>query len=319
MRYRGEFLNNLKHRSNLMRSKYILILLLFLSQLIILTGCVKKEQTSDKINIVVSIAPLAEFVEKVGGDKVNVSVMVPEGASPHAYEPKPSQLVGVSRADIYVKVGTPIEFELIWIDKLISLNKKMLVIDASENTKLLLSEHEHEHGNHDHEHNHSHGQSADPHVWLSPENAQKMVKNISRGLIKIDPENTEFYKQNTDEYLHELQRLDIEIETKLAEKKNRKFLVYHPAWSYFARQYNLEQISIEDEGKAPTAKGIQRTIETSKKNQIKIVFASPQFDRGNADLIAREIDGNVIFISSMEKAYISNIRNLTQKLFESME
>jgi len=307
-----------------MRSKYILFLIL-LSQVIILTGCTKKEQTSDKINIVVSISPLAEFVENVGEEKVSVTVMVPAGASPHAYEPKPSQLVEVSKANIFVKVGTPIEFELMWMDKLVSMNKMMLLIDASGNTKLLLSEHDHKHNDHEHEneheHEHSHhpGQAADPHIWLSPENAQEMVKIISQGLIKIDPGNTEFYKQNTNEYLHELQMLDIEIKTKLAKKRNRKFLVYHPAWSYFAQQYNLEQISIEEEGKTPTAKGIRRTIEISKKNIIKIVFASPQFDRSNADLIAREIDGKVILISPMEKAYITNMRNLTQKLFDSME
>jgi len=305
-----------------MRSKYILIL--FLSQLIILTSCTKNEQTSDKINIVVSISPLAEFVEKVGGDKVNVTVMVPAGASPHAYEPKPSQLVEVSRADIFVKVGTPIEFELIWMDKLISMNKKMLVIDASQNIKLLLSEHEHVHSNqdhnHEHEHNHHHGQTADPHIWLSPENAIIMVENIYKGLIEIDPDNNkETFTKNRDVYLQELHELDIEIKTKLAEKKNRKFMIYHPAWGYFVERYNLQQIAIEKEGKEPTVRGVQHIIRQAKNNNIKIIFASPQFQISSAELIAKEINGRIELISPMAKEYTANIRKFAHLLFESME
>ena len=302
-----------------MRSKYIL--LLFLSQIIILANCAKREQTSDKINIVVSISPLAEFTEKVGGDKVNVAVMIPEGASPHSYEPKPSQLVKVSKADAYIKVGTPIEFELMWIDKLISMNKKMSIIDASENIKSIFSEHEHAHDTHDHEHEHKsdRAEKADPHIWLSPENARIMVQTIYEALKKIDPKNLDYFKRNTDAYLHELHTLDNEIASKLADKTNRKFMIYHPAWGYFADHYNLEQIAIEKEGKEPTAKGIQHVIRQAKNNNIKIIFVSPQFQVSSAELIAREINGKVELISPMAKDYIKNINTFAQLLFDSME
>jgi zinc transport system substrate-binding protein len=302
-----------------MRSKYIL--LLFLSQIIILANCAKREQTSDKINIVVSISPLAEFTEKVGGDKVNVAVMIPEGASPHSYEPKPSQLVKVSKADAYIKVGTPIEFELMWIDKLISMNKKMSIIDASENIKSIFSEHEHEHDVNDHEHEHKSDrmEKTDPHIWLSPENARIMVQTIYEALKKIDPKNLDYFKSNTDAYLHELHTLDNEIASKLADKKNRKFMIYHPAWGYFADHYNLQQIAIEKEGKEPTAKGVQNVIRQAKNNNIKIIFVSPQFQISSAELIAKEIGGRVELISPMAKDYIKNINTFVQLLFDSME
>jgi zinc transport system substrate-binding protein len=302
-----------------MQSKYIL--LLFLSQIIILASCAKREQISDKINIVVSISPLAEFTEKVGGDKVNVSVMIPEGASPHSYEPKPSQLVKVSKADAYIKVGTPIEFEIMWIEKLISMNKRMSIIDASENIKSIFSEHEHAHDTHDHEHEHKsdRAEKADPHIWLSPENARIMVQTIYEALKKIDPKNLDYFKRNTDAYLHELHTLDNEIASKLADKTNRKFMIYHPAWGYFADHYNLEQIAIEKEGKEPTAKGIQHVIRQAKNNNIKIIFVSPQFQVSSAELIAREINGKVELISPMAKDYIKNINTFAQLLFDSME
>jgi len=251
---------------------------IFLVSIILIAGCVQQRQAETrKIGVVVSILPQSRFVERIGGDKVQVTVMVPPGASPHTYEPTPSQLVEVSKAKMYAKVGSPVEFELVWMDKIVSANKEMIVVDCSKGVKLMTMEEEHEHKHeeeHEHEEEHHHHEGYDPHTWLSPKNAKIMVENIYQGLIQVDPTNQDYYAINKEAYLKELELLDKEIEKILSGKNNRKFMVYHPAWGYFARDYNLEQIPIEAEGKEPTAQGIENLIEQAKKHKINVIFAS---------------------------------------------
>lgn len=296
---------------NLMKPVFVLILLTIL--LVIFTGCVEVPQTEKEINkrigVVVSILPQAEFVEKVGGDKVQVVVMVPPEASPHTYEPTPSQLKEVSKAKMYAKVGSGVEFELAWMDKIISVNKGMLVIDCSKRMELIEGEHDGEPHEHKEEHEH-HG--VDPHIWLSPKNAKIMVENIYQGLIQIDPANQEYYARNKEKYLQELDELDNEITQALSGKKNRKIMVYHPAWAYFARDYGLEQIPIEGEGKEPTPQGIANLIKQAKENNITVIFASLQFSTKSAEVVAKEIDGEVVLISPLEKSYLENMRKVAE-------
>jgi zinc transport system substrate-binding protein len=280
--------------------------------LVLILGCSSQEQKTDKINIAVSILPLAEFTEKIGGERVTVSVMVPPGASPHTYEPIPSQLKDVSKAKMYVKVGSPIEFELTWLGKILSTNKDMFLVDASPGIELVSVEPGHPHES-------TRRERYDPHIWLSPRNAKIMAENICNGFISIDPKNKKYYTQNKEKYLKELDNLDHNIEQLLVGKINRKFMVYHPAWGYFAKDYNLEQISVEIEGKKPTAKSIQYLIEQAKDNSIKVVFTSPQFNTESAKVIAREMGGRVVFINSLEKDYIPNMKRVAQALSEAME
>ena len=267
-------------------------------------------KSTKKIGVAVSIIPLAEFVEKVGGDKVKVTVMIPPGASPHTYEPKPSQLKEVEKAALYVKVGTPIEFELAWMDKLLSFNQKMLLVDASKGIKLIKKETIKQTEKQLH-------QGIDPHIWLSPVNAEIIVENIYQGLIKIDPENKKYYKNNKDNYIKELKELNKEISEVTYKFKGRKFMVFHPAWGYFAKDYNLLQIPIEIEGKEPSPKDLANLIKQAKKENIKVIFAAPEFNTETAKLISREINGKIILISSLEKNYISNIRKIVKALKEN--
>lgn len=291
---------------NLKSFNIILILLLIFN-------CSSQQKNSSKPLIIVSIAPLLEFAEKIGGDKIQTSLMVPDGASPHTYEPKPGQLVEVSKARIYVKVGTPIEFEINWLDKLLAMNKNMLVIDASQSIRLITENHEHRHSNQIHK------QNVDPHIWLSPQNAKIMVENIYKGIVKVDTINQKYYEQNKNLYLSKLDSLDEEIRSALALKKTRKFMVYHPSWGYFADQYQLQQISVEEEGKEPTAKGIQNLIEQARRDSINVIFVSPQFNMMNAKQIAREIGGRIISVNPMEKDYISNLKRVARILKETMK
>lgn len=278
--------------------------------LILTASCSMQEMTKESIKVVVSIPPLAEFVEKIGGDRVSVSVMVPPGASPHTYEPMPSQLVEVSKAKIYMKVGTPIDFELVWLDKIVSTNRDMLVVDASTGIELTDIKSESIHSSE----NEPHSGRFDPHIWLSPRNAKVIVNNIYRGLVETDPANEEYYSVKKEAYLRELDTLNRDIEQILAGLKKRKFMVYHPAWGYFARDYNLEQIPVEAEGKEPGARDIQHLIDQAKKYDIKTIFVSPQFNIKSAEVIAKEIKGRVILIDPLSRDYITSLRKLAEEL-----
>lgn len=284
----------------------ILVLMLVAGLAVFASSCAKKEEGSGKIAVAVSILPQAEFVERVGSEKVKVSVMVPPGADPHTYEPTPSQLAALSKAKLFAKVGSGIEFELAWMDKLTATNPDMLVVDCARGIELMEIE-----GEDEAEHHH---QGKDPHIWLSPKNAKIMVENICHGLIQVDPENKGYYLQNKDEYLSELDKLDEEIRNSLARITRRSFIVFHPAWGYFARDYGLKQIPVEIEGKEPSAKDIANLIAEAKKHEIKVIFASPQFNVKGAEVIAKEIKGRVVFVDPLAGDYVANLSLVREEL-----
>jgi len=253
------------------------------------------------IIVVVTIPPQAEFVKRVGGEKVTVITMVPQWADPHTYEPTPAQLMNVSKAKMYVKMGSSIEFEIAWMDKIKSINENMLIVDCSKGIELLKED-----------------GKADPHIWLSPKNAKIIVENICKGLVQIDPANSTYYEQNKEAYLRELDALDDEISQILSKASAHKFIVYHPAWSYFARDYGLEQISVEEGGKEPTPERIASIIEEAKRNNITKIFASPQF-KDKAEVIAKEIGGKVVEINPLAENYIENMQKFAEELAEEGE
>jgi zinc transport system substrate-binding protein len=257
----------------------------------------EKQPSREKIGVVVSIPPLAEFVEKIGGERVFVLVMVPPGANPHTYEPTSIQLKEVSKAKLYVKAGSGVEFELVWLDKILEFNKDILVVDCSQDVELV---------------------GGDPHIWLSPRNAKIMVANIYEGLVQVDPQGEAYYAKNKEEYVRKLTKLDREIAESLSEFQNRKFMVYHPAWGYFARDYNLTQIPIEKEGKEPTARDLSELVKQAKADNIKIIFASPEFNPKTGKVIADEIGCKVVFISPLAKDYMANLRKVTAELVQAL-
>lgn len=286
------------------RSIIIALTFLFLA-----TTVCSQQQDTDKLNVVVSIVPLQEFVENVGGEKVSVTVMVPPGASPHAYEPNPAQLMKVSKAHMYVKIGTPIEFEIAWLGKILSMNSTMHVCDASIGIDLIAVSQDDEHKQ----------SNVDPHIWLSPQNTRIMVNNIYDALIAINGDNEQYYRTQRDAYCAELDSLHRRVEQMLQKKKKRQFMVYHASWRYFARDYGLEQISIETDGKEPTARNMEYVILKALEHNIRIIFVSPQFSTKSADVIASEIGGTVTSIDPLAKDYVTNMEKVARSLSAAME
>jgi zinc transport system substrate-binding protein len=262
-----------------------------------------------KLGVIVTIAPQAQFVEGVGRDKVEVSILVPPGASPHSYEPTPQQMAAAGSAKMYAKVGSGVEFELSWADKIIALNRNMLVVDCSEGISIIEGDEEEEHLDEEYEGDHGHG--SDPHIWNSLRNAKVMVQNIYEGLVELDPENEEHYKQNRDSYLAELDALDEKIASSLVGE-SRKIMAYHDSWAYFAKDYGLEIIPIEAGGKEPTPQDMAALVDQAKAHDITTIFASPEFSTRSSEAIAAEIGGSVALVSPLERDYLKNMGKVAE-------
>ncbi len=296
-------------------------LLCFLTIMLLLpstAGCGSSVDNGGRLIVAVTLLPQAGFVEAIGGDKVEVVVMVPPGASPHTYEVTAEQMIRLSQARMYTKVGSPVEFELAWMDKMIAANRNMLVIDCARGITLMEMgedhdcDHDHDHDSeheddHDHDHDHT---GIDPHIWLSVRNAIIMAQNICEGLIQVDPENREYYKQNCAAYIGRLQALDEEIRQILTGVENRRFMVFHPAFGYFARDYGLEQIAVEQDGKEPDAAYLVRLISEAREHSIKVIFAAPQYSLKSAGVIASEIRGEVVLIDPLAKDFVTNMSSI---------
>lgn len=260
----------------------------------------------------VTIQPLAEFVREIGGDRVSAHVLVPRGANPHAYEPTTAQLRALSRSALYVAAGSQLEFETIWLDRLLAMNPSMKLCESAEGIELLSWSEEgaHHHGDHA-------ASRRDPHVWLSPVNAMLMVRNIERVLVEIDSSARVDYNQRAKRFVEQLQALDRRLKKRLEPLTQRTFMVYHPDWAYFAKEYRLIQVSIESEGKEPGAKMLVKLIKRAKTEGVRVIFTSPQISARAANVIAREIGGRVELADPLAEHYIDNLDKMAELIAEA--
>lgn len=261
----------------------------------------------DKIEVVVSILPQRYFVERIGGEYVNVNVMVEPGSSPATYEPKPEQLKALSQAVAYFSIGVP--FENVWLERIAAINPDMMMVDTiADIVRMPMRTH------------HLHGEEAeieenegapDPHVWLSPELVKLQAQTIYVALAQLDPIHSDSYAANLEIFIADIDDLEEEITVALSGLKSRKFMVFHPAWGYFAADFGLEQIAVEVGGQEPSAQELAQLIESAKEAGITIVFAQPEFSTQDAQTIAEEIDGEVLLISPLALDWLENLRTVS--------
>ncbi len=264
-----------------------------------LTGCggaatQAPAESAGMLNVMVSIVPQQYFVERIGGKHVNVTVMVPPGFSPATYEPKPEQLQTLSEADAYVRIRVP--FEDAWMKRIASANEDMLVIDESAGIERIGGK--------------------DSHTWVSPRLVKVQAQTIYDGLVELDPDHEADYKVNLDAFLADLDELDAYIQETLSGLKSRKFMVFHPAWSYFARDYNLEMVPVQIEGSDPSAAEMAGLIQTAQENNIRVIFAQPEFSAESAEAIAEEIGGEVLLISPLAPDWLDNLHRVADTFAE---
>jgi len=261
--------------------------------------------TFAKMNIIVSILPEKIFVDKIGGDKVNTSVMVQAGASPHTYEPKPSQMLEITKAKLYLSIG--VEFEKVWLDKFKNQNKHLIISDISRDINKSPMQ--------SNEHHEKDVKSKDPHIWVDPIKVQQIAQNICETLINIDANNRDYYKANLTAYLKELDTLDKDIKTILKDTpKGSTFMVFHPAWGYFSKRYELKQLPVEVEGKSPKMKALFKIIKKAKKEKVQAIFTQPEFSDKSAQLIAKTLHIQVIKASPLAPNWAENLKNLAKAI-----
>jgi len=262
----------------------------------------------DKIKVFVSILPQAYFVERVGGDRVDISVMVGPGHSPATYEPIPKHMTELDKARLYFRIGVP--FEDVWMMRISRANPRMKVIDTRRGIELRpIRAHYHNEGG---QHHHDSTGMKDPHIWLSLRLVKVQAQNICNALISEDPAYRTYYENNLSAFEHDLDRLDGEIRSVFKNSRTRKFMVFHPAWGYFAHDYGLEQIPVEVEGKEPSARALADLIKVAKKEGISVVFVQSQFSTRNAEAVARAIGGRVVGIDPLARDYLKNMRKIAE-------
>jgi len=287
--------------------------LLIISVIIILfcNSCLPKKEKADpgKLVITVSILPQKYFIEKLAGDKFKVNVMIPPGASPATYEPTSRQIENISKSNVYFRIGY-IEFEQAWMGKIESVNSDMKIYNTARNVTLI-QDSEIKHGDH------YHSTGIDPHFWMSPKEVKLIVKNILDELCNIDSENASFYRKNYQSFMEEINELDNYVKRNLEKLDQRKFMIFHPSLTYFARDYNLEQISIEVEGKRPTPANLKKLIDEARNNSIKVILIQKQFDRENAVTIGKETGARIVQIDPLDYYWMDQIKDIANKIKQS--
>ena len=258
------------------------------------------------VHAVVSIIPQSTILHAIGGNKVDITLMVQAGDSPHSYEPKPSQMIAVSKADLYLAID--VEFEHVWLPKFQSLNSKMLLVDITEDIQKMPMIHTHQtHSKYKTVDMHEH-HSNDPHVWTSPSNIKIIAKNIYKALVKIDKKNEDYYQEHLDTFLSKVTKTDQIIQEILStHKEQHTFMVFHPSWGYFAKEYNLTQVAVEVEGKNPKPKALVNLIKEAKEKKINAIFTQPEFSDASAKIIAKELHIPVVKISPMAANWSENL------------
>ena len=271
-------------------------------------------QAGEPVRVIVGIDPQLYFVKQLGGELVTVTSLLPSGSFHGVYEPNAAQMKKLSEAQMFVR--SRVEYEEAWWSKIQAANQEMLVVDATAGIEFLKGHHHHD--ERDAEEGESKEAGDDPHVWLSPRLAKIQIENIYEGLITVDPENQSAYASNKHGLLKAVDELDRKIRAQLAELDTRTFMVFHPAWSYFAAEYHLKQIAIEGEGKEPSAAELADFIKIAQEEQVKVIFVQPQTSSRTASIIAKQIGEKVELLDPMSADWLKNLRRTAEALSSAL-
>jgi len=246
------------------------------------------DASADKVKVVATITPLADFARQVGGARVDVTLLLPAGTSPHTYEPTPKTVQELSKAKLFIRIGAGLEF---WADKLVSAAARdVTIVTCSDGIALIKGE------------DHGHAVSnVDPHIWLDPTICIKIIKKIEDAFSRADPSNTSYYKKNASEYIDKLKSLDMEISEKVRTFRTKEYITFHSAWNYFSKRYGLRVAGVIEEGpgKEPSARHIGEILRLLKGLKTRVVFAEPQSSTRIAEVIAKEAGAQVLILDDL--------------------
>ena len=273
--------------------------------LLLTISCTGQQGKENAPPLPVTIEPLRFFTEAIAGDKFQVVSIVPKRANPEIYDPTPQQLVELARSKAYLRIGH-IGFEQAWAERLQANTPKLPFYDMSQGVDLI-------HEIHPHAHTHGNIDGVEPHIWNSVSNARIISSNICKALSEIDPDNQAYYQTRLDSLQQVINRTEREMQSYLTNA-DYCFLIYHPALSYFARDYSLQQISIEEGGKEPSPSHLQELMKTCKQKQVRVVFVQQEFDQRNAEVIAQELGLKIVPINPLSYDWNKEMIHIAKSL-----
>jgi zinc transport system substrate-binding protein len=256
----------------------------------------------EKPIIAVTIVPEQTFAEAVCGDLAEVITMVPPGNSPENYEPTPEEMEKFSKASLYFSIGVPTEEA-----NILPNTGDVKVVALQDAVSAVYPERTFDSG------------ERDPHIWLSPKRAVVIVKTIAQNMCELDPSNADTYNSNAQAYIDRLNDLDQTIKDSLADVQSKKFIVYHPAFGYFADDYGLTMYALEADGKEATAQHLQDMVDLAKEENIKVIFYQEEIDSSQSAAFAEEIGGKTMQLAPLAANYIENLKSMADLMAEVME
>lgn len=259
-------------------------------------ACSDSRQT-DKPVITVSIEPLRYFTERIAGDRFDVVTMVPGGSSPETYEPTAQQMVELDQSLLYIKMGN-LGFEHTWTKRFKANTPHLIVVNSSEGIRALPTT----------------GKENDPHVWTSPINALQIARNIYQALVKIQAKDSLYFKANLDTLCNDITETGLEISRRLDSAEHRSFIIYHPALTYFASEYGLRQMAIEENGREPSAASLQALIDRARKNDTRLMFVQKEFANRNTETVRRGTGVRVVEINPLSYEWKKELMRITDEL-----
>ncbi|MEQ9365387.1 MAG: zinc ABC transporter substrate-binding protein [Leptospirales bacterium] len=289
--------------------------------------------TGGELRVGVSVAPQKYIVDRIGGDAVSVQVLIPAGADPHAYEPGPEQLRILSDLTVYFRQG--LEFETACLRRLRGINAGMRVVDLGPDTirppsaapgdpRYASDQEENRSSVADKDHlsesyAHAHGGHLNPHTWLSPRLVRVQSDVILATLTELRPEHRSRFERGHSEFRAEVDRVDAYVRRRLAPLRDRLLVVYHPSWEYFARDYGLRMLAVQESGHDPSARDLMKLVQLSRAAGVKTIFAEPGFNQRSVRVVARDIDARVEIIDPLAADWAQNMCDTADQIAEALQ
>lgn len=286
-----------KHYKEMKKTRFVLLLIIS----VLLTGCAG-ELTDTRPRIAVSIEPLRYFTEQIAGDRYKITTLMPTGGSPETYEPTPHQMVELSQSQLFFAVGT-LGFEQTQLGKMAETAPELKIVPLMKGVNLLAAHHGGNTSN-----------SADPHVWMSTNNARILASNICDALCEADSANAKTYTDNLKRFDASVDSIDAVIRAELKDVSHRTFLIYHPALGYFARDYGLRQLAVEQDGKESSAARMQQLITTCKAENVRVVFIEKEYSGKSARRIAEQLGAKVSIINPLGYDWPAELSTISKAL-----
>jgi zinc transport system substrate-binding protein len=256
--------------------------------------------------VFVSIPPQEFLVRRIGGEHVQVEVLVEPGHSPATYAPTPRQMARLAHADLYFRIGVPFENSL--VPKIKRSIPGLVMADLREGIELLHLEEDHaDHGGEG---------DLDPHTWLDPLLALRQAETVRDSLVRHAPQWQDEYRRNYEKLANDLRELDGRLRQILAPYGGSAIYVFHPAFGYFCRAYNLRQIAIHQGGKEPGARHVAELIDRARQDQVRVIFVQPQFSDKAAKALAKSINGRIVALDPLAADYLANMEEMARQLAE---